>query len=62
MHSLFLVNGALSIPVTYFDESGLHFFLNTGHPLFQGVSHDLSCCPIVLLPARVLWAIHCRLA
>ena len=40
----------------------IQFFFNTGHPLFQGVSHDLSCCPIVLLPARVLWAIHCRLA
>ena len=32
-------------------------FLNTGHPLFQGVSHDLSYSPIILLPALVLWAI-----
>ena len=24
------------------------FFFNTGHPLFQGVSHVLSYCPIIL--------------
>ena len=32
-------------------------FFYTGHPLFQVVSHDLSYCPIILLPALVLWAI-----
>ena len=37
-------------------------FFYTGHPLIQGVSYDLSCCPIVLLPALVFWAIHCCLA
>ena len=35
----------------------------TGLPLFQGVSHDLSCCPISFpaVPESV-WATHCHLA
>ena len=36
-------------------------FFYTSHPLFLGVSHDLSNSPILLLPVQVLRTIHLSL-